>query len=247
MTTPREIVLEQIHHHETTPVPYTLYFDGDVAERLTAHYGSDAWRERLTEYIISCGDIPTMAKEPINDSLARDLLGSVWRMDMLPSHLEEPAMKAPSFDGYDLPSADVFAVPDLKEKAEKAIEENPDGFRVIWVPWGLWESSWGLRGFENALMDCVAEPDFFEELLDRLTDLFLTHVAQCADVPADAIMFGDDWGDQRGVIVGTERWRKFFKSRYARIYEAAHAQGKIVMSHCCGSIAEIMPDVIEIG
>lgn len=72
-------------------------------------------------------------------------------------------------------------------------------------------------------------------------------VAQCADIPADAIMFGDDWGDQRGVILGPERWREFFKPRWATIYDTVHAQGKVVISHCCGSIADIMPDVIEIG
>lgn len=96
-------------------------------------------------------------------------------------------------------------------------------------------------------MDCVAEPDFFAALLDRLTDLYLAQLALCADLSADAFMFGDDWGDQRGVMIGPERWRRYLKPRYARLYEAAHAQGKIVISHCCGSVADILADVIEIG
>ena len=48
-------------------------------------------------------------------------------------------------------------------------------------------------------------------------------------------------------MVGPERWRKFFKPRYAQLYEATHAQGKLVISHCCGSVVDIMPDIIEIG
>jgi len=48
---PREIVLEQIHHHETSPVPYTLLFEGDVEERLDACYGTKDWRKRLQTYI----------------------------------------------------------------------------------------------------------------------------------------------------------------------------------------------------
>ena len=43
----REIVIEQINHRETRPVPYTLGFEGDVAERLDKHYGSSEWRSRL--------------------------------------------------------------------------------------------------------------------------------------------------------------------------------------------------------
>ena len=42
-------------------------------------------------------------------------------------------------------------------------------------------------------------------------------------------------------------WRRYLKPRYARIYEAAHAQGKVVLSHCCGSVSEIMGDIVEIG
>ena len=98
-------------------------------------------------------------------------------------------------------------------------------------------------------MDAVAEPDFYDELLDRITEQFLAYVDfTCRNLPdVDAVMFGDDWGDQRGVIVGPERWRTLFKPRYARIYEAAHAHGKVVISHCCGSVVDIMPDIIEIG
>ena len=44
---PRDIVLEQISHHETCPVPFTLGFEGDVAERLNKHYGNPAWRDPL--------------------------------------------------------------------------------------------------------------------------------------------------------------------------------------------------------
>ena len=244
---PREIVLEQISHRPTSAIPYTLGFEGDVTDRLDAHYGDGSWRDRLTPYIVSCGGIATMKRESLGQGLERDLYGSVWRVDQRPFHLEEPGLKQPSFDGYDFPAPEAFANPDLTESARRTIDEHGDSFTTLGLGWGLWENCWGIRGFENALIDCHSEPDFFSELLDRLTDLYLAHVARFADIPADAVMFGDDWGDQRGVMVGPERWRRFFKPRYARIYEAVHAQGKLVISHCCGSIADIMPDVIEIG
>lgn len=243
----REIVLEQIHHRTTERVPYTLTFEEDVAARLDQHYGDESWHEKLLPYIVSCGGIDRRKEEPISDTLRRDLFGSVWRMDKRPFHLEEPGLKAPSFDGYSFPPAEAFVDPQFKESTEKAMHDHPDSFTTVGLGWGLWETYWGIRGFENALMDCVSEPEFFDELLERLTDLYLAQVAQCANIPADAIMFGDDWGDQRGVMIGPERWRSFLKPRYARIYRAAHAQGKLVMSHCCGSVVDIMPDMIEIG
>ncbi|MDP6040205.1 MAG: uroporphyrinogen decarboxylase family protein [Candidatus Latescibacteria bacterium] len=245
--TPRETILEQIHHRETKSVPFTLGFEEDVGKRLDEHYGDRSWRKRLTPFMVVCGGIARRKSEPIGSGLERDLFGTVWRTDQRPFHLEEPGLKQPSFEGYAFPSVEDFVDPQFQEKAQKNIREHPDSFTRISMGWGLWESYWGIRGFENAMMDCIAEPDFFAEVLDWLTDLYLAQVAQCADVPADAIMFGDDWGHQQGVMMGPERWRKFFKPRYERIYEAAHAQGKIVISHCCGSIADIMADAIEIG
>ena len=245
--TPREIILEQIHHRETNPVPFTLGFEPDVGDRLDAHYGDPSWRKRLRPYMVVCGGIARRKTEVIGEGLERDVFGTVWRTDRRPFHLEEPGLKHASFDGYTFPTVADFVDAQFEETSRENIDAHPDLFTRIGMGWGLWETYWGIRGFENAMMDCVAEPDFFAEVLDRLTDLYLEQVAACADIPADAIMFGDDWGDQRGVMMGPERWREFFKPRFARIYEAAHAQGKAVISHCCGSVADIMPDIIEIG
>jgi uroporphyrinogen decarboxylase len=49
------------------------------------------------------------------------------------------------------------------------------------------------------------------------------------------------------VLIGPERWRRFFKPRYARILDAVHKQGKVAILHCCGSVAEIMSGIIEIS
>ena len=246
--TPREAVFAQINHEETHPVPYTLGCeDAELNKQLAAYYGGDNWQKRLTRYMVGVGHIDATLQKPIDETYARDGFGTLWRMDRRPWHLEEPGLKQPSFEGYNFPTPDQFVNPTLKENAEKAMAANPDAFSLINIGWGIFEQSWRARGFQNSMIDSIAEPDFYGEFLDRLTELRLSMVEQCANIQADAIMFGDDWGDQRGVIIGPERWRKFLKPRWAKIYDAVHAQGKIVISHCCGSVADIMPDMIEIG
>lgn len=243
----REYVLEQIEHHETRLVPYTLSFEGDVSERLDAYYGNQDWRQRIKPYIITVSAVDTDKKEPIDDVYMRDAYGGVWRVDRRPWHLEKPPLDRPSLDGYEFPKPEKFFRPDWKEQAKKTCEENKDSFLVAYLGWGLFERSWNIRGFENILMDAIDAPDFLEELLDGLMNLYLAFIEYTVDLPVDAIFFGDDWGDQRGVILGPERWRRFLKPRWARLYEATHAAGKIVMHHSCGSVADIMPDIIEIG
>jgi len=242
---PRDIVLGQIHHRETVPVPYTLAFEPEVGVRLDEHFGGDAWRKQLVPYVTQCGGVCRSADEKLDDAHHRDAFGTVWRTDILPSSVVEPGLNAPSFDGYAFPPADMFLDPTAKTDTRKCIGESSDSFTIV-SSMCLWQS-WYVRGFENTLMDCAAEEDFYGELLDRFTGLTLALVESCADLPADAIMMADDWGNQRGIMIGPERWRRFFKPRYARIFQAVHDQGKLAIMHCCGSAAAIMGDIVEIG
>ena len=57
---PREYVLQQLDRRPTSPVPYTLGFEGDVGDRLDEHYGGKDWRERLQTYIVGSGLIDSM-------------------------------------------------------------------------------------------------------------------------------------------------------------------------------------------
>jgi len=243
----RDYVLNQIRHRDTQPVPYSLPIEPNVAERLDAHYGGKDWRKRLTPYIVGCGAVETDIRENISATHQRDGYGGIWRVDRRPWHLEQPPLSKPSLQGYDFPKPERFLRPEWKERAFKTCAANRDKFLVGGLGWGLFERSWNLRGFENALMDAIAEPEFYEEILDRLTGLYLAFVKYTVDLPIDGVLFGDDWGDQRGVILGPDRWRRFLKPRWAKIYAAVHQAGKIVMAHSCGSVAEIMPDIIEIG
>ena len=242
----RDYVVAALRHEETDRVPYTLGFEGGTDKELDAYYGCADWRARVQECMVSLGGVDTVGERPLDDTHGIDAFGSIWRRDKLPWHLEKPAMAEPSFSGVRWPTVDDFpayCAPNVNELTGPGAER----FSLLHSGWGLFEHSRRLRGFENRRTGSIAEPDFYAELLDRLTDLRLAMISEFRPIPADAVMFGDDWGDQRGVILGPERWRHFLKPRWAKVYAAVHAQGKLVISHCCGSVADILPDLIEIG
>ncbi|UCF97752.1 MAG: hypothetical protein JSV89_21690 [Spirochaetaceae bacterium] len=208
------------------------------------HFGSEVWQERLTQYIVSSDNIAvTLTNEPF--PRVTDVFGTVWKTDELPKVVLEPALKDPGFQDYSFPTVERLLDHDIISRAKKLAAES-ESFVVIRAGVSLWWT-WYLRGFEQTLMDCIAEEEFYEELLDRMMHLTLEVIDACADIPADAIMMGDDWGSQRGVLIGPDRWRRFFRPRYARIFDAVHKHGKIAIMHCCGSVADIMSDIIEIG
>ena len=129
----------------------------------------------------------------------------------------------------------------------RTIEADRDHFWAVNYGWGLFERTWGLRTFQGALTDAAGEPDFYAELVARLADHHLAIVEELVDLPVDGFYFSDDWGYQRGVTLGPERWRRFIKPHWKRIYARVHEAGKYTLSHCCGSVREILPDIIEIG
>ncbi len=242
--TPKEIVCEQINHRETEPVPYTLVFEPEVESRLDSHFGDSSWKDRLTQYIEYTERI---AYPLTSESLPRvaDAFGTIWKRDELPAVVLEPALQSPSFRDYTFPGPEEILDRDAMDRV-KRLAMKSDKFVAANIGLCLWHT-WYLRGFEQTMMDLIAEEDFYTELLDNMTRLTIDVFEACADIQADAIMIGDDWGGQRGVLMGPDRWRKFFKPRYARIFDAIHRQGKIAILHCCGSVAEIMPDIVDIG
>jgi uroporphyrinogen decarboxylase len=247
--TQKERVIAQIEHEETDRVPYHLTFDpgSNIEERLDEFYGDNAWRSKIDNAIFQL-PLPSLG---INLDLGKrsyiDAYGSEWRSDLRPFSLEKPALSQPSLANYTFPVVDDLFDADFEANALQIIEQQKDHFIVAAYGFGLFERSWVLRGFENVLMDVVANLDFYEELLDKLVDHQMEILDRLLKLPVDGIWFFDDWGFQQGVLIGPERWRKLFKGRYERLYSRTHESDKYVLSHCCGSIEKILPDVIEIG
>ena len=60
-------------------------------------------------------------------------------------------------------------------------------------------------------------------------------------------MFGDDWGQQTGLLFGRRLWQRFIKPRITQLYGAVKRAGKAVLIHSCGQVQELFPELIEAG
>ncbi|MDP7742738.1 MAG: uroporphyrinogen decarboxylase family protein [Lentisphaeria bacterium] len=246
----RATVIAAINHEETPLCPYSFGWDraSDIPERLDANYGSNEWRQRYRNYIVRVGLLEDGRKtNEEGPALRRNHYGSLWRTDLRPVHLEEPALQKPSLRGYTFPEPEFLFPAEWDQDVHAALAENSDCFTVLYPGFGLFERSWDLRGFANVLMDAASEPAFFNDLIAAVAEHFDKLLDHLLGFPVDGIFFGDDWGDQRGVIIGPERWREVFKPHYARLYAKAKASGKFVLHHSCGSVIDLVPDMIEIG
>ena len=216
-------------------------------ERMNSYYGNDSWRDKLDNHIVQIPTVNFGVDYESDKTISTDMYGTKWRVDKRPFHVEKPALDKPSLNGYKFPDLTAFFDEGWYEHALRLIDEKKDYFLVTTIGFGLFERTWAIRGFENALMDAVAHQDFYQELVHKIFEQQMMLLEKVLTLPIDGIFFGDDFGDQRGIIIGAERWRKYFKPYYAKMYAKVHQAGKYTLQHMCGSIAEIIPDLIDIG
>lgn len=243
----KNTVINQIKHKETEIIPYTLGFQRESRDRLDGYYGNGDWRKLIKPYINRVWTMDCQQKIKINDLYSRDIYGSIWREENLMAHLEKPVLIEPSIKNYVFPKADDFFTKVEHSLTSKNLQQSNNSFSIIHIPWGLFEKSWSLRGFENVLLDMSLNQKFYEKLINKITEHLVGFVEIAVQYPVDAIMFGDDWGGQTGLFMGRDRWRSIFKHNYKKLYDRVHKSGKFVISHCCGNIVDILPDLVEIG
>ncbi len=105
-----------------------------------------------------------------------------------------------------------------------------------------------LRGFEEAMVDFAEECDEIQILIDKVCDYNVQQMKiRCETNDSLLIGVGDDLGMQQGIAIGAERWRKYLKAAFKRIYDVCHKYGKYIYMHTDGDIIEIMPDLVEAG
>ena len=114
-------------------------------------------------------------------------------------NVEGRVLSRPSLDGYSFPDPlDPRFFAGIAEK----ISCFGDRFRVFQIGFSLYERAWTLRGMEQLLIDFVDHPAFVHELLDAIVDYNIAQVGKALEYDIDAVYFGDDWGQQRGLQMG---------------------------------------------
>jgi uroporphyrinogen decarboxylase len=115
----------------------------------------------------------------------------------------------------------------------------------------LLETGNWLRGMENFLVDIYTDLRGVERLFDYLTEgylEFLRLVIEAVGNYVDILMVADDLGSQNNSLISPEIFRKVLIPRYRKMYDYIHGHCDCkIFLHSCGSIANLLPDLIDIG
>jgi len=247
--TSRERVHRAIGRKAVDRVPYSFDLTSRIAAMLAQRYG--VLEEELPlflgdDLLYVSGD--EIAESSASPGVMLDHFGVLWdrsgknqTIGDWGTILRYP-LPEPGFGGYVFPCG---ANPGIFAGLDSAVLRKQDRFVVLHMT-GLFDICWHLRGFENYMADMAGNEHFAAMLMDKALAYNLDFLNSVPD-GVDGVRVGEDWGLQRGLIMGLRLWGKFLKPRLRVLYTAIQQKGFRVMIHSCGDIAELMPDLIELG
>lgn len=261
--TPRDRVLASVRHEQPDRVPLFYRDVPEVEERLLRDLGLPD-REALLRFL----DIDFRWVEPryVGPSLEdeetdrrRDIWGVAYRyvpFSEAAGYWE--AVSHPLADCTDPAALRDYPWPELAWFDFSGLEGQVaacEGYAVMTAPGcaspGLLQSPiQALVGAEKSLTDIVLNPALFDALVERTLDFvlpFVDRMLQAASGRIDFLRVGDDFGTQNGLLIGPGEWRRCIQPALKAIGAVAKEHGAHFYLHSCGSVRELIPDLIETG
>ena len=213
---------------------------------MVEHYGSDDFLQEIDNCFHSVGAKPGPKHKWLDETTFQDEFGVQWCQDIERDigNVSNCVIPERNLDNLELP--DPYAPEKFADFAER-ITKGKDKFVNFSISFSLFERAWTMRGMENLFVDMMEAPEFVDELLDAICDYNVALIEQAVKHEIDGVHFGDDWGAQRGLLMGPRLWERFLKPRLARQYGVAKEAGKFVSIHSCGKVQELFPQLIELG
>lgn len=245
--TPRERVICALEHRQPDQVPWTISLTHLENQKLVEYSGNPDVYQTFGSHITGTG-FGSMDELPGRPDFYIDHFGVVWNrtVDKDIGIVDQYRIKEPDI-GKIHALIPAFDEPENEKRFKSLMEEPRELFRIADLGFSLFERAWTLRGMDNLLMDMVDNGEYVDALLSAITDWNMKCIEYTLQWDVDGMLFGDDWGMQRGLIMGPKMWRRYIKPHLARMYGAVKRAGKYVLQHSCGDISEVYPDLVEIG
>ena len=243
--TKREVVRMVLNGEKPPYVPWSFKFTKEPEEALMDYLGTDDLERTVGNHITRVGSDIGFFEDIGNDRL-QDVFGVIWdrSVDKDIGVVENCLIPEPTMEGFEFPNP---LDKRFFENIEPKLADYSDCFRVFELGFSLYERAWTLRGMENLMIDMIDNPEFVHELLEAIADYNLAQVEEALKYDIDAVYFGDDWGQQHGLIMGPTMWEEFIYPQIKRMYGRVRDAGKFVMIHSCGDVDELFPLLIEAG
>jgi uroporphyrinogen decarboxylase len=242
----RERTLTAISHRQPDLTPYAIEFTSTQLEQTCVGYGMD---EKAFEAYLGnhCKKVSfNIGGRSEQAGFFTDEFGVVWDRTGADKDIGVPVTELvrPGDDSYTYPEPDLDA---MSLAVDRAMTLRGDAVLFGKIGTTYFERAWSLTGFQNMLMYMAMDEGFVRGVLDRVLAYNLRIIDAAIDTGIDGFYFGDDYGQQSGLLMSPEMWRRFFKEGWAEMFASIKSRDKLVALHSCGNITELLPEFIDIG
>jgi hypothetical protein len=122
-----------------------------------------------------------------------------------------------------------------------------DQFTLGWTTVRPFERMQFLLGTERLFMQLALGSEDLLCLRRIIHDFFMEETGRWVDTDVDGILFMDDWGSQKSLLISPQMWRAFFKPLYKDYCDLIHSKNKYAFFHSDGQIEQIYPELIDVG
>jgi uroporphyrinogen decarboxylase len=196
------------------------------------------------------GRKPTMTEAertcPFGIRFTRGAYGSKFTVDHAVSGPLEKAASPREILNHPWPSRRDFDYQDAAEIAERHASRIRIG--------GFWSGILGdavrMFGFQRFLTEIALNPELVKTLINKITDVYLDlndMLFHTLKGKLEVFFFGNDFGSQQGLLMSRDMWYEFYYENIKKLCALAHSYGLTVMMHSCGSIGNIIDDLISAG
>ncbi len=247
--TRRQIVIDALNHKDTPVVPYHLDFTEQALDNMIEYTKDPDIESKLGTYLEykQYWGWPTELED--KPGFFRDEFGVEWNRNGADKDIGLPEVNIIEDleeETYTFPVCDEAR---LRKECEELTKNKDTDDRFIMYGFGflMFERAWAIMGMENILCNMITCPEETEQFFEQIGDYYAHLVDIALEYDFDGIYFGDDWGQQKGLIMGLEHWVHYIKPQMAKLYKRVKDKGLFVLQHSCGDCHELFPHLIEIG
>lgn len=141
---------------------------------------------------------------------------------------------------------------DFIEEQARNLYENTDKALLLTFGGSIYEAGQSNFGFENFFVKMALEKDLLHYWFDKQSKQYLEDLKKILSVAGkyvNTIQFGDDLGTQEAPQISAPMYREMIKPYHMRQYSYVrnnYPHVKVFL-HSCGSIFDLIPDLIDAG
>ncbi|MGI6029222.1 MAG: uroporphyrinogen decarboxylase family protein [Candidatus Heteroscillospira sp.] len=102
-------------------------------------------------------------------------------------------------------------------------------------------------GIQEFLMRMITDPEFIHRARQVYVKRSIAYIKAFLEIGVDAIMTTDDYADNRGLMMGYDRFKEFILPGIEQQIAATHEAGGYFIKHTDGKAWDALPDLVALG